>query len=342
MSAVRLDVVLLRDARMHTSTNGDAVLELMVSRYAAGSVPMLLQQVVGRGFAAQHACSAAAARLRRGTAVQVWGDCIGYDRVRRCLVVTGVDHISPLAGAPRPGAARRAGAARAARAGNPGQRPATVEHRHTMTTPSPDSSSATAQALLPTQLAETPLPPLLIGLCGPAGAGKDTVGDYLCEQFAFQGLALAEPICNMLYALFADAGVPSCWMTERALKEKPTSLGYSYRQLAQSLGTEWGREQLDGDMWLRIAQRKARQVMDMGDSVVVTDIRFANEADWIRASGGHLVRVSRASVEPVRAHASEAGAASLQADHELINNGSMSTLYEQIDRLMALLRATQG
>jgi hypothetical protein len=96
------------------------------------------------------------------------------------------------------------------------------------------------------------LRPLLIGLTGRAGAGKSTVASILSDQFAFFELAFADPIQNMVGTLFAEGGIDGAWMVERALKEKPTVLGFSYRHLAQSLGTEWGRG-LAPDFWLRIA-----------------------------------------------------------------------------------------
>ena len=57
----------------------------------------------------------------------------------------------------------------------------------------------------------------------------------------------------MLCSLFDLAGIDGAWTTDRALKELPTTLGWSYRHLAQSLGTEWARAQLADDFWLRVA-----------------------------------------------------------------------------------------
>jgi hypothetical protein len=183
----------------------------------------------------------------------------------------------------------------------------------------------------------TPLPPLLIGLTGRAGAGKTTVAHFLEDQYAFCDIALASPIVNMIGSLFADAGISGAWMVERGLKELPTPLGFSYRRLAQTLGTEWGRA-LAHDFWLRVATARITAPHLVGENIVVSDIRFPNEAAWLQARGGKLVRIVRDHTPAVAAHESESHSDSLPADAELINTGSKETLFEQVDRLMAQLR----
>ena len=66
--------------------------------------------------------------------------------------------------------------------------------------------------------------------------------------------------------------------------------------------------------------------------------RIKNEAEWIRHSGGVLVRVHRSGLQPVASHVSETELAGIQADHELLNDGSLSTLFDQVDRLLDTLR----
>lgn len=185
-----------------------------------------------------------------------------------------------------------------------------------------------------------PTPPLLVGLCGAAGAGKSTVAAYLEHEHAFAQLALADPIVDMIGALFSAAGVDGAWMVERALKEQPTTLGVSYRRLAQTLGTDWGRQIVAPDLWLRVATQRLASPALQAENVVVSDIRFPNEAQWLQARGGVLVRLLRleADLPAVQPHASEQHWLTLPATHELLNYGSVATLHEQVDRLVAGLR----
>ena len=179
--------------------------------------------------------------------------------------------------------------------------------------------------------------PLLIGLTG--GAGKSTVARYLEDEVAFVQLAFADPIVDMIGALFNAAGVDGAWMVERALKEQPTTLGFSYRRLAQTLGTEWGRT-LAPDFWLRVAAQRLDKPHLQGESIVISDVRFPNEAAWLQARGGHLVRVVREFSPPVRPHVSEQHTDILLVTTELLNFGSRETLFDQVDRLVDTLRKT--
>lgn len=179
----------------------------------------------------------------------------------------------------------------------------------------------------------------LIGLTGRAGAGKSTVAEYLANEWSFDHFALADPIRAMLAALFDDAGVPDAFLVERYLKEQPSTLGFSYRHLAQTLGTEWGRS-LAPDFWLRIADAKLAEARRQGAHVVISDVRFRNEADWLRERGGVVVCVLRdvGAGEQARDHVSEHGWAHMDPDHVLINEASHANLYDQVGRLIHHLR----
>lgn len=170
----------------------------------------------------------------------------------------------------------------------------------------------------------------LIGLTGLAGAGKDTVRQILESQHGFIGFGFADPIRNMLRTLLSDNGVSESWMDERALKEQqiPT-LGKSYRELAQTLGTEWGRTVLGQDFWLRIAESYLYDIASTTfgpQHFVISDVRFQNEADWVRQRGGVIWRVERPGTQSVRAHVSEQGATAIKADAVLVNNSSIEDL----------------
>lgn len=183
--------------------------------------------------------------------------------------------------------------------------------------------------------------PRLVGLCGAAGVGKSTVSNMLEALCGAHQLALADPIVNMLHSLLSDAGVGGEWIIERSLKEQPSSIGYSYRHLAQTLGTEWGRNMLDPGIWLRVAQARAAQAHALGHHVVISDVRYPNEAEWMASLGGTLVRVMRPHVRGVRSHSSELHADDLPVAHVLSNDGSVQRLRHQVADLTATLGLQQ-
>lgn len=181
-------------------------------------------------------------------------------------------------------------------------------------------------------------PPLLIGLTGRAGAGKDTVAGYLEDAYGCAPIALADPILDMLGALIQHVDVDGAWLIERDLKEQPRPvLLASYRQLARAIGD--ALRAIDADFWVRIAAHHTGQLLAMGNNVCLTDVRYPNEAQELAAMGGVLVCIERPAHElpSVQPHSSESHTDSLAVQHTLINNGSRATLEDQIDRLMEQL-----
>ena len=180
--------------------------------------------------------------------------------------------------------------------------------------------------------------PTIIGLTGYAGTGKDTVRELLCTNHGFEGMAFADPIRMMLRELLLSNGITDAWMQDRQLKEAVIpALGVSYRHMAQTLGTEWGRS-LHTDFWTRTAgayiDDANQQPGTFNASFVVSDVRFANEAQWVRERGGVIWRVERSAAVPVRAHASEAEIYHIHADAVVDNNGSIDALQLQVSQLL--------
>ena len=178
--------------------------------------------------------------------------------------------------------------------------------------------------------------PHLIGLTGRAGSGKDTVREQLVQCHGYTGMALADPIRAMLRALLVASGTGPEWMTDRALKEQPIpAIGASYRHLAQTLGTEWGRS-IAPDLWLRIADGYMRDIQRetfCHMKFVISDVRFPNEAAWVRAQGGEVWHINRPGIEPVREHASER-VEQITPDRTIDNAGTLEELAAEVARVM--------
>lgn len=104
------------------------------------------------------------------------------------------------------------------------------------------------------------------------------------------------------------------------------------REALQQLGTEWGRACYP-EVWVEYGIRRAKALLrpDLerwgGVSlVIVTDVRFQNEADAIRAAGGKVLRVTRPGCGTSDSHASEAEAATMDVDLEIPNDGTLDDL----------------
>lgn len=153
--------------------------------------------------------------------------------------------------------------------------------------------------------------PRLIGICGLAGTGKDTAANFLRSRYGFHTYSLATPIKRALNAMYGWN--EEQWLNRNWKEEVQWPPGASPRQLAQTLGTEWGREVISPDIWIDFAARVwhyQKAQTDLGDTparMVIPDVRFDNEAEWIVENGGLVVQITRREVEPVAAHPSECG-----------------------------------
>ena len=224
-----------------------------------------------------------------------------------------------------------------------------------------------------------------IGIIGLAGVGKDTFGKYLGEQLGFPVKAFAEPLHDAAKAVFGDNALDreykefemrfgssgfnrliqyhNRFLAEKGLSDVPnspvlqrifatTSLGrevlrgkLSPRQLMQLYGSEYWRNR-QKDFFIR-------HLLDKYQDVVVTDVRFENEAREFDV----LVIIKRKAVKPVAAHPSEDYAAKmskLKAEEThilrigsnrketpcvvLSNNGLMSELQTKAETLAEVIK----
>lgn len=191
---------------------------------------------------------------------------------------------------------------------------------------------------------------MLIGLAGLARSGKDTAAEVLARELELYRHAFADPIKRMLEQVFGDNFVAG--NRERI---EPIS-GVSYRKLMQTLGTEWGRN-IQPDLWTRVAKAKWVWVKDQArisenlggpdlglgwphKGMVISDVRFDNEAEWIRSDGGIIIHVERDSAEKVGldGHASEAGLTKIHGDLVVENNSTLEAYHDALDYLIALLK----
>lgn len=161
----------------------------------------------------------------------------------------------------------------------------------------------------------------LIGLCGAARSGKDTFADILSTKYRCASVSFAEPMrvfaCNLM-------GIDRSELDD--LKEISCDVfgGKTPRYALQTLGTEWGRRLISDSLWVDVAMNRVKQYMESGeyDFVLVTDVRFVNEAEAIKP--GNIVYIDRPGVRIAESnHSSEAGIPDEYKDYTILNNGTL-------------------
>lgn len=174
--------------------------------------------------------------------------------------------------------------------------------------------------------------------------GKATAAQVLLDELGFQRIAFAEPIKGALLAL--DPLIPQDGQVIR-LSEYCQTHSWSQakdhpevRRLMQIMGTDVGRNLFDPDLWVRLAKRKLESTLSVGD-VVITDVRFPNEARLVRGYGGLLVRIERPGFGPVNEHVSDRASERWAYDRRIDNDADINSLHGKVRQLVAELR-TEG
>lgn len=128
---------------------------------------------------------------------------------------------------------------------------------------------------------------IIIGLGGVATVGKDTffgllqqnLPDLKVTRYAFADALKkeVEPILKLEYNL-------DVW-----------NLTPEQKKLVRPFLVWWGctKRHFDPDYWIKTVNNQIMNYDSFSDVIVVTDVRFENEANWIQALGGTLVHISR-------------------------------------------------
>jgi hypothetical protein len=222
----------------------------------------------------------------------------------------------------------------------------------------------------------------LIGLLGAKGAGKDTAATLLIERLGFVRTSFADSLYREVAEAF---GVTVDFLSRRETKETPlpelalalckdpqfvevaagrrqTKWDWlriwpfsSYRRflakpqsprwILQLWGTEYRRRSRFGHDLYWLDQVKARIAASPQTRFVITDVRFSNEADFVKEEGGLLGRVRRLSLEALEAQARSSGTATAlhpsetelltrEVDFDLINKeGDVNSLAYGLSRV---------
>ena len=152
-------------------------------------------------------------------------------------------------------------------------------------------------------------PGLIIGISGRAGAGKSTLAQALSSSAGGRLVAFADSLRDVVEAAFG-----SRYETQEAKAARDDfwaqRLGPKWadgRSILQRVGSDLFRAQVHPDFWVFHLERRLA-TMPPQPLIAVPDVRFDNEARWIRAQGGLVVRIARSD-------AAARASAGLVSDH---------------------------
>ena len=180
---------------------------------------------------------------------------------------------------------------------------------------------------------------LLIGIHGPLNGGKDTAANYIqaCFPEKFGRYAFALPIKQAIAVMF---GFSQAQIEDRVQKEAIDPFwGFTPRKAMQLLGTEYGRDMLNDKVWIMRAELEHKKNTEVGRGTIITDVRFENEAEWIRSQPNSMLiylKVPDLERDEKYNHASESGIKLVESfDKVIVNDKSkgLNSLFNQIDMI---------
>jgi hypothetical protein len=177
----------------------------------------------------------------------------------------------------------------------------------------------------------------VIGFAGLAGSGKSSIAAEIQSILREDGkqailTSFAAPLKIMLAALIeaVEGEFDSAFFGPD--KETPISdaLPYTPRKLMQTLGTEWGRHQLDPLFWTRIWQHRVANLRP-DKIVLIDDVRFPTEINVINdmVGGGKVFYIKRPGVIAASNHSSEHDVSDM-CDDTVYNDSSLRTIARYI------------
>ena len=171
----------------------------------------------------------------------------------------------------------------------------------------------------------------ILGVTGFARSGKDTFGQFL-HTVGYQRVGFADQLKAMALDVDPLIGYESHLKALVYLDgwERAKDEHLEVRRFLQKLGVAC-REQFGEDAWVRSLAR----TLDPAHNYVVTDVRFENEAHWVRQQGGFVVRINRPGFGPVNDHESEKPIPDEQVDWQVQNDGSLMDLEIEARRFVA-------
>ena len=216
---------------------------------------------------------------------------------------------------------------------------------------------------------------MIIGICGFIGAGKDTVADYLVNFHEYRRESFANSLKDAVAQVFGwdrtllegRTAQAREWREQRdEWWSQRLGKNITPRWVLQYWGTEVCRAGFHDDIWIASLENKLRHSQD---HVVISDCRFPNEILAIKRTGGQVIRVVRgpepdwyadavnvnrsadhneawalghAKLQTLCIHASETAWVGTEFDAVLDNNATVHDLYQQINDLLASLRAAKA
>ena len=178
---------------------------------------------------------------------------------------------------------------------------------------------------------------MIISITGKIGSGKDTIADIIMQYTPYHDWEIKKFAGKLKDIAEILSGVPKINFEDQEFKKQDMGLnwGMTYRDLLQRLGTEAMRNGLHENVWVNALFADYHFNIEEDEQMpnwLITDCRFPNELEAVKAHKGITIKVIRDSGNTVgTTHASETALDDYtEWDYVVDNNGSIEDLKTQV------------
>lgn len=133
----------------------------------------------------------------------------------------------------------------------------------------------------------------LIGVSGFARSGKDTFCSRASKFLEFHGhTCKTYSFANALKGELNDLLLKHTGISAFTEVDSEKDI---IRPLLVTYGTDV-RRRLNSNCWIESIQEKVSSDLSLGHYVFISDVRFLNEAEWVKSLGGYLFNIQRHNV----------------------------------------------
>ena len=166
---------------------------------------------------------------------------------------------------------------------------------------------------------------VVLAFAGRKGSGKDTACDFFVKQYGFEKQSFADPLKESCLQVF-DLTPNQLWGTDKDKMDE--RYDRTPRHLMQLFGTDWIRDQISESFWV---DKLIKRCTSSSKSVVISDVRFANEVDAVHDLGGHVIGIHRETCDADK-HESEDFEGLKEIDMFIYNNYSLQDLHSVLKK----------
>lgn len=177
----------------------------------------------------------------------------------------------------------------------------------------------------------------VIGLTGPKGSGKDTVGDILKTSYdGVQTIAFADPIKNVIQHIFNLNGgkndYDSFKRVDLSCNLEDVTHSVPGRHVVREIGMLMRR--YDEQQFNRYVREKIEKLPDTW--WIVTDVRFDNEYIMLRELGATIIKIERPGYK-YDGHITERGFDHHLVDYVINNDSTQLKLRQQVEEVFGII-----